>query len=69
MKAVKIQEGTIRLGQALKLSAAAESGADAKHAVLEGRVKVNGQTEYRRGRKLSDGDVVEYAGETLRIEA
>ena len=42
---------------------------DAKHAVEEGLGKVNGQTEYQRGKKLRDGDVVEFNGETIRIEA
>ena len=69
METIKLRDEYIKLGQALKAAGLAESGADAKHAVEEGLVKVNGQTEYQRGKKLRDGDVVEFNGETIRIEA
>ena len=69
METIKLRDEYIKLGQALKAAGLAESGVDAKHAVEEGLVKVNGQTEYQRGKKLRAGDVVEYNGETIRIEA
>ena len=69
METSKLRDEYIKLGQALKAAGLAESGVDAKHAVEEGLVKVNGQTEYQRGKKLRDGDVVEFNGETIRIEA
>ena len=69
METIKLIEEYIKLGQALKAAGLAESGVDAKHAIEDGLVKVNGQTEYQRGKKLRAGDVVEYNGETIRIEA
>ena len=69
METIKLRDEYIKLGQALKAAGLAESGVDAKHAVEEGLVKVNGQTEYQRGKKLRDGDVVEFNGETIQIEA
>ena len=69
METIKLRDEYIKLGQALKAAGLAESGVDAKHAVEEGLVKVNGQTEYQRGKKLRAGDVVEFNGETIRIEA
>ena len=69
METIKLREEYIKLGQALKAAGLAESGVDAKHAIEDGPVKVNGQTEYQRGKKLRAGDVVEYNGETIRIEA
>ena len=69
MNTIKIRDEFIKLGQALKASGLAESGVDAKHLIEDGLVKVNGQTEYQRGKKLRGGDVVEYNGETVRIEA
>lgn len=69
METIKLRDEYIKLGQALKAAGLAESGVDAKHAVEEGLVKVNGQTEYQRGKKPRDGDVVEFNGETIRIEA
>ena len=69
METIKLREEYIKLGQALKAAGLAESGVDAKHAIEDGLMKVNGQTEYQRGKKLRAGDVVEYNGETIRIEA
>lgn len=62
-------EDYIKLGQALKAAGLVESGADAKQAVQDGEVKVNGEIDIRRGRKLRDGDLVEYGGEAVRIAA
>lgn len=69
METYRIRDEYIKLGQALKASGLAESGVDAKYAVLDGRVKVNGKVEIRRGKKLVPGDVVEYGREILKIEA
>ena len=69
MEVIKLREEYIKLGQALKAAGLAESGVDAKYAVEDGLVKVNGQVEYQRGKKLRAGDVVDYQGETIRIEA
>ena len=44
-----------------------ESGVDAKFAIQDGLVKVNGAVEMQRGKKLYDGDKVEYDGETVTI--
>ena len=54
--------------EALKAAGFVESGVDAKFAVQDGLVKVNGQVETARGKKLVPGDVVEYDGQTLKIE-
>ncbi len=69
MEVIKLKDDYIKLGQALKAAGLADSGVDAKYAIEEGKVTVNGQTEYQRGKKLRDGDVVAYAGKTVRIEA
>lgn len=69
MEVVKLRDEFIRLGQALKQAGLAENGAEAKHAILDGSVTVNGQVENRRGRKLVPGDIVKFRGETVRIEA
>ena len=68
METVKLQDEFIKLGQALKAAGVVESGVDAKFAVQDGLVKVNGQTETQRGKKLVSGDKVEYDGETIVIE-
>lgn len=67
METIKLRDEYIKLGQALKAAGLVESGADAKVAVLAGHVQVNGETEYQRGKKLYDGDVVTYEGNTIKI--
>ena len=67
MQTIKLKDDYIKLGQALKAAGLCESGVEAKFAVLDGKVKVNGAVELQRGKKLHDQDVVEYAGETIRL--
>ena len=64
---VPIRDRSIRLGQFLKLANLVDSGADAKPAVQEGHVRVNGEVETRRGRQLQLGDVVELGGQAARV--
>ena len=64
---VPIRDGSIRLGQFLKLANLVESGAAAKPAVQQGLVRVNGEVETRRGRQLHLGDVVELGGVAARV--
>ena len=45
----------------------AEEGAEAKSLIQNGLVKVNGETEYQRGKKLYDGDIVFFNGEEIKI--
>ncbi len=68
METVHLREDFIKLGQALKAAGMAESGVDAKYAILDGLVKVNGEVETRRGRKLKEGDVVTFQQNEIRIE-
>ena len=49
----------ITLGQFLKVARLASSGGEAKILIGQGSVRVNGETEQRRGRKLVPGDVVQ----------
>lgn len=68
MQTIHLREEYIKLGQALKAAGMAESGVDAKFAVQDGLVKVNGQVETQRGKKLVAGDEVLYNGEVIKIE-
>jgi len=67
MRDIPIRDDTIRLGQLLKLAGIADSGTDAKELLAAGDVSVNGEREQRRGRQLRRGDVVEAAGERIRV--
>ncbi len=67
MKTVTIKNDCIKLGQAMKLAGMVSSGLEAKLVIQDGKVKVNGETEYQRGKKLYNGDVVSFKGEVIRI--
>lgn len=67
MQIVTIKDDFIKLGQALKLAGFVMSGVDAKFVIQDGLVKLNGQVETQRGKKLVDGDVVEYDGKEFKI--
>jgi len=68
MEIVKLKDSYIKLGQALKAAGLADSGITAKIAINEGLVKVNGQVETQRGKKLVDGDIIDYNGEQIKIQ-
>ena len=68
METIKLRDDYIKLGQALKAAGLVESGLDAKYAILDGLVKVNGNVEYQRGKKLKDGDIVDFDGNSIKIE-
>ena len=57
----------IKLGQALKKAGLVESGVDAKFFIQDGQVKLNGETELQLGKKLYNGVVVSFNGETIQI--
>lgn len=67
MQEIKLRDEYIKLGQALKAAGLVESGVDAKNEIIDGNVKVNGTVEYQRGKKLYDGDMVEYNGDQIKI--
>ena len=67
MQEIKLRDEFIKLGQALKAAGLVGSGVDAKLVIQGGLVKVNGETEVQRGKKLYDGDVVTFEGETIHI--
>ena len=68
MKTVRIKDEFIKLRQLLKLAGLVESGVDAKFVIQDGLVKVNGEVDTRRGRKIVSGDIVEYQGEKIQVE-
>lgn len=68
MQSVHLRDEFIKLGQALKAAGLVESGVESKEVIQDGLVKVNGETDTRRGRKLYAGDIVTYNGEEIKIE-
>lgn len=68
MEIIHLKDDFIKLGQALKAAGLVGSGVDAKFSIQDGLVKVNGQVETRRGKKLVAGDVIEFDGNSVKIE-
>ena len=68
METITLRDEFIKLGQALKAVGFVESGVEAKEVSQDGLVSVNGETDTRRGRKLYDGDVVEFEGKTIKVQ-
>ena len=64
---INIDSEYIKLDQALKLADIASTGGHAKFLILEGLVKVNGEIETRRGRKLKAQDIIEVEGNTIKV--
>lgn len=67
MREVKIDTDFIKLHQFLKYESIAETGGEAKNIIMEGIVKVNGNIEKARGKKLRKGDVVEVFDEEIKL--
>ena len=63
-----LKDDFIKLGQVLKASGLCVTGVDAKYSVTDGKVKVNGEIELQRGKKIVPGDLIEYNGKQLIIK-
>ncbi|MBD5551270.1 MAG: RNA-binding S4 domain-containing protein [Lachnospiraceae bacterium] len=68
MEEVRIKDEFIKLGQAMKLAGAVNSGLDAKILIQDGKVIVNDEVEFRRGRKLYKDDIFSYEGKEYIIK-
>ena len=70
-KTISIHTDFIRLDAFLKLAGAGITGGEAKLAITEGQVSVNGEPCTMRGKKLHDGDAVRYESTeyTVRYDA
>ena len=66
MKQISIREQDEFI-KALKKADLVSSGVEAKIVIQDGQVTVNGETELQRGKKLHDGDVFSYDGETVKV--
>lgn len=68
MEILEIKTEFIKLDSALKFANLVESGAFAKTVIADSMVKVNGETETRRGRKLYDNDTFSFDSNTYIIK-
>lgn len=67
MKELHLKGEYITLGQLLKAESLVSDGVEAKIRIQSGEVKVNGEVDTRRGRKLHVGDIVEFDGTEIKV--
>ncbi len=67
MNEIKIETDIIKLDSFLKWSGIAVLGSEAKFYIKNQDIKVNGQIETQRGKKLTKGDIVEFNNEIYKI--
>ena len=63
-----LKDDFIKLGQLLKAANLVENGADAKFEIQDGKVLVNGEIEYQRGKKIYKDDVVKYKNTEVKVK-
>lgn len=57
----------IPLCDLMKIMDLSDSGAEAKHIIAEGKVKVDGKMELRKRCKIRSGQVVEFKGQKVKV--
>ncbi|HEX5740708.1 MAG TPA: RNA-binding S4 domain-containing protein [Pilimelia sp.] len=67
MDDVEVGPEGIRLGQLLKLAGLVDTGGEGKELIGAGHVRVNGEVEHRRGRRLLPGDVIDVGSRRCRV--
>jgi ribosome-associated protein len=67
MQEIKIDTEFIKLDQLLKLIDIASTGGHAKYLIQEGFIKINGEVEYQRGKKIKPGDIIEAEGIKIKV--
>lgn len=64
---VEISESPIELYKLLKFANLVQSGAQSKIVISENLVKVNGEVEIKKRKKITEDDIIEFNGQKIRI--
>lgn len=67
IRVVEVQAEPTELHKILKFENWVQSGGEAKFVIAEGHVRVNGDVETRKRRKIIAGDIIEFEGNIIRI--
>jgi ribosome-associated protein len=67
MHSVNITKEPVELYKILKFENLCSSGGEAKLAIANGHVLVNGEIELRKRKKIYNGDVIHFDGDALQI--
>lgn len=68
METIKIKDEYIKLGQNIEISRISRFRCGRQDRNTEGFVKVNGEVEVQRGKKIHAGDIIEFDGQQVRVE-
>jgi len=68
MREIVISKEPIELFKILKLESMVSSGGEAKSAIADGQVLVNGKIETRKRKKIVSGDIIEFGKEIIRVQ-
>lgn len=66
-RVLEISTDIIELYKVLKAEGLCSSGGEAKLVIADGQVRVNGNIETRKRKKISCGDVIQFSGEQISI--
>ena len=67
MEKIAIETEFIKLDSLLKFAALVGTGGEAKYAIAEGMVRVNGEVCTMRGKKIRPGDTVSFGDVMLEV--
>ncbi|MFG6415208.1 RNA-binding S4 domain-containing protein [Roseateles sp. DC23W] len=67
--ALELRGEYIELDKLLKATGLADSGGRARTLIAAGEVRVDGQVELRKTAKMRAGQVVDFAGQRVRVAA
>lgn len=68
MQTFKIKDEYIQLNQLIKAIGWCDNGADANLLIENGKIKVNGEVEFRKRNKLMKGFKIEFNNQSVTIE-
>jgi len=68
MRVVEITREPVELYKILKFEGMVATGGEAKLVIAEGCVKVNGEVETRKRKKIFSGDTIEFEQDSIRIQ-
>ena len=69
METIMIQGDFIKLDSLMKFASLVASGGEAKMAIADGLVSVNGEVCTMRGKKIHPGDTVSFCGQDLTVQS
>ncbi len=67
MRQIKLNKEPVELFKVLKFEGLSESGGQAKAMIADGLVKLNGEVEIRKRKKVVSGDIIEFDGQSYAV--